>query len=239
MATPSPSLSSHYRTQAGLALLLSRLVQQLWQSLRPGEPDSVVQVRDGVAALIHQFSLASATLARREYAAQRLTAGVRAPFTVPLADPPSPEQVDRSLGWAMHDLADTATLTKVEGAAQRLVLDTGRETVVDAVKADPRARAWAREARPDCCSFCAMLATRGAVYESSESAGDATNRYHDHCHCQVVPVFGAYEPPAHVRQWQADWQRVTAGKGGDAALLAWRQFIEGRVPKSTDQPHQA
>lgn len=38
------------------------------------------------------------------------------------------------------------------------------------------------------CSFCLMLAGRGAVYHTRESAGEF-NQWHRHCTCKVVPNF--------------------------------------------------
>lgn len=43
----------------------------------------------------------------------------------------------------------------------------------------------------DChCAFCLMMASRGAVYKTLESAGGGgdENKYHLHCRCSVVPV---------------------------------------------------
>lgn len=39
------------------------------------------------------------------------------------------------------------------------------------------------------CAFCFMLATRGAVYHTRESAGEM-GQYHPHCDCKVMPGFG-------------------------------------------------
>lgn len=39
------------------------------------------------------------------------------------------------------------------------------------------------------CAWCLMLAGRGPVYWSRETAGEF-NRYHDHCDCVVVPAWG-------------------------------------------------
>ena len=41
---------------------------------------------------------------------------------------------------------------------------------------------WRRVPEPGACDFCLMLATRGAVYASQETAG-RDNDYHAHCHC--------------------------------------------------------
>lgn len=54
------------------------------------------------------------------------------------------------------------------------------------------------------CSFCLMLAGRGAVYWSEESAG-AFNEWHRHCTCKVVPSYS-----------------------GDQ----WETLVEGRDPKA-------
>ncbi|WP_279020462.1 hypothetical protein [Mobiluncus mulieris] len=42
------------------------------------------------------------------------------------------------------------------------------------------------------CDFCLMLASRGPVYGSSETAGGEGNKYHDHCDCIPVPVVGRW-----------------------------------------------
>ncbi len=63
---------------------------------------------------------------------------------------------------------------------------------------------------PKPCLFCIMLASRGAVYYSKESAGEGlggTNRYHNNCKCKIVPVFDDmsienYDPQELYEQWQ-------------------------------------
>lgn len=47
-------------------------------------------------------------------------------------------------------------------------------------------------AGPETCRFCIMLASRGFVYSSKESAG-ALNHYHPHCDCRIVPGFDGGE----------------------------------------------
>lgn len=72
------------------------------------------------------------------------------------------------------------------GAAMRLALNGGRETITETIKADPRARGYERVTSGAACDFCEMLADRGAVY--SEEAADF--EAHDHCSCSAVPVYG-------------------------------------------------
>ena len=38
------------------------------------------------------------------------------------------------------------------------------------------------------CDFCLMLASRGAVYHTRQTAGEL-NRYHRHCSCKIVPCY--------------------------------------------------
>ena len=42
------------------------------------------------------------------------------------------------------------------------------------------------------CDFCIMLASRGPVYHTEETAG-AFDHYHAHCDCRIVPFWGTYE----------------------------------------------
>lgn len=238
-------VSNHYLTQAGIAIALSRAVGAAWPGLDLQHlSDTLPDFRGRMIALVRQFALASASASARDYRRLRLESGNRSHFTVPLADPPPARVIADKINWAVSDLFDRTLIdgsrpevevqdvlqavgTRVEGAVGKLSLDTGRRTTVDAVHQDRQARAWAREARPDCCYFCAMLAGRGAVYKTAQTAGDE-NGYHDHCHCVVVPVFGAYEMTAHARQWAADWDRLKS-ENGRVTLKDWRQHYEGRA----------
>lgn len=98
-------------------------------------------------------------------------------------------------------------LDRVEAAMEKVLLDEARETTVEAVEGDDKALGFRRVPRPDACSWCIAQAirksTRGpgddehwGVYKSRASAGQIppnavgdTNRFHNHCHCVVEPVF--------------------------------------------------
>ena len=56
----------------------------------------------------------------------------------------------------------------------------------------------------DTCKFCAMLASRGAVYSSEETAG---KEIHENCHCTCVPSWGGsdiegYDPEEYYDRWK-------------------------------------
>lgn len=240
--------SSAQAAQSGLVSAMLTPLGTAWLYLDVSQmartlPDFTARI----AALVHRFAPASATLAAMFYREQRRAAGITAPFTPRPADPPPLEQIGKTVSWATRDLwtigTDTqpaseqqmvaAAQTQLAGAIDKLVLDTGRNTIIDNVTADPKAKAWARVPEPGCCYFCAMLAIRGAVYGSEQSADFKT---HDHCRCQPEPVFNAYEPTAQIRQWQALWADSTAGVHGMKNMQkAWRAAFE-TAPSSESPP---
>ena len=161
---------------------------------------------------------------------------------MPIADPPPTDQLQRSLGWATRDLTDgavdlDAALTRTEGAAERITLAGGRDTIVGAAKADPKCTGWVRIASPDACAFCAMLATRlesprgrGGAYLSEQTAlfrGNSGDSYHDHCRCTAQAVFQGQEfrPDANARAWQQLYNESTADVSGGDKLTAFRAAL--------------
>jgi hypothetical protein len=195
-----------------------------------------------VAGLVRKFGQSSGVLAADFYRTQRAAVGVAGKFTPTPADPAGLQQVRTSLSWATRglwtpapDLPAVKTLTN--GAAQKMVVDTGRNTLIQAIEEDRKARGWAREPRPTCCYFCAMLATRGAVYRSEQTASFEA---HDHDRCVPVPLFADhYEPPAYVREWGQVWGDSTRGHSGKAARNAFRVALEAHRTGSTAAPELA
>lgn len=82
-------------------------------------------------------------------------------------------------------LAMPRAFVQASGAASRLVLDGGRDTIRATVAADPEAQGWKRVGSGRTCDFCTMLLGRGAVY--SEATADFAS--HDHCACSAEPVY--------------------------------------------------
>lgn len=116
-----------------------------------------------------------------------------ASFRAVMSRPVGSEQAQGAARYALGPLfADepepSAVLARLAGSTQRLVLKPGRDTFFDAGTADPVSRAFARvPSGPTTCKWCVMLASRGFVYYSEESAGQG-NQWHDDCDC--VPVSG-------------------------------------------------
>ena len=251
---PAPDAGQQSQaSQAGLAVVLAASIAALWPSLDLLDlKHSLPRFKAGVGAVVIRHAQASAALAAQQYRRQRVAAGVGGSFRPSAVPPPTVAQIAQSGDWAVQPLWNANVLAAATGqpeapptealpaastaiadakarlaaSTERLVLDTGRNTIVDNAQRDAKAKGWARVPEPGACSFCLMLATRGAVYRS-ESMADFKS--HDNCRCHVEPVFTAYEPSAAVRQAQALWASSTRGKSGNAARIAFRQAVEGRT----------
>lgn len=137
------------------------------------------------------------------------------------------------------DEVQARVISRLSGATQRYVTNAARDTLEE--NADEEGVKWARHAQADACAFCRLLATRGAVYLSRETAGEvgATGRirgsrekgssYHDDCGCVPVPVRAGdtYEYPAYVAEWDIQYAEAsTNARGGTAAVLAEMRRME-------------
>lgn len=226
--------------QAALAANLAETLPTAWESLDLAQleqtlPDFIQQVQ----ALVTHYGKASAAMAIRSYAADRLAAKVTGKYTIRPAAPAPFDQVDSGVRWATKGLWSAspdveAAKTKVSGVAQRDVLDNGRNTLLDAIHADKKAKGWARVPEAGACSFCLLLATRGAVYREHsftnanfKFTGPGAFKTHDHCRCSLEPIFGHYEAPADVRKYQALYADVAKTANGPAATrAAFRQAVD-------------
>lgn len=93
-------------------------------------------------------------------------------------------------GVTLQKAAESA-LVLASGAASRLVLDSARSVVTRSAVADPRAAGWRRTGR-GACPFCAMLISRGAVYNERSVRFSS----HSHCRCSAEPVYAGRSLPA-------------------------------------------
>lgn len=233
--------------QSRLSMLLGPVVAEVFAGLTPSEVlDRLPSLIDSLRALIERYGAMSATQAIAYYRMKRTASGVTArPPVLSPAPPPPREQVARGLDYAARHLRMVPEPSAAELAAvvdeataitERHVLNTGRATILGATMADREAKGWARGLEPEACSFCAMLALRGAVYKRHSfdasnarfAGGGYSIKVHDHCRCHPVPVFGRYEPPADVRAYEALWKSSTKGLSGADARKAFRAAVEHR-----------
>lgn len=178
-----------------LVLLAQRDLESFWGSLNLGADPEVVRdaLLEFFPELLVTYGDVAALLGADWYDAQRDAPPSAASFSAVMARPVEAEQAQGAARYALGPLfADEpdpfSALARLAGATQRLVLKPGRDTFFGSGAADPVSRAFARvPSGRTTCKWCVMLASRGFVYYSEESAGQG-NQWHDNCDC--VPVSG-------------------------------------------------
>lgn len=130
--------------------------------------------------LVDYYGTMAATLASDWYDVARLDAGLADDFEPVLAEPPPTSRVDALVRWGSGPLYGGAGVDAagalLAGGMAKLIVNMHRDTIVESSRMDEAAAGWARHASANACAFCRMLATRGAVYWSKESAGGVTGQ---------------------------------------------------------------
>lgn len=228
-ATAPPSAAdTSLAAQAAIAEQAASLLRNAWPQLNPQAlRDTLPQFKLAVAAIAHRYGQAAASAALQFYLDRRVAAGIPGRPSLRVAPLPSLDKVGATVDWATGPLWGNpdveAAERQLDAAVQKLVLDVGRDTITGAVRQDRAAKGWARVPESGACSFCALLATRGAVYKQDT----VTFRSHDHCRCHAEPVFNAYEPSAQIREWQAIYRALPHGTPKQLRL-GFRRALEGR-----------
>lgn len=235
-----------------MSRLLLRDVGRLWRLFSPAQPASFPGWLEAANEVVVRYGDMSAALAAEFYDTQRADANAGGSFTVPLADSPPADQTETVLRWATHDvwprddevagqrdpLASRLAVAerRTEAVTQKLVADQGRETVRRAVREDRQAVGYARAAALGACAFCRLMASRGMVYKTAGTAGRDANdkfsgdasvaKFHDNCHCGILPVFRgqSFELSAHAQEWDRLYREYAAPFPGDQ-LRRFRRAI--------------
>lgn len=137
--------------------------------------------------------------------------GALPPFAAVVPEAAPVEQIVASTRWALVQADPLGNLMKV---ADRLTKQPGRIAVEQSIAADPARPRYARIPKgPVTCRFCAMLASRGAVYLSEETADG--HDYHDFCDCEAVAIFGDDLPEGFDPDHYFEIYRAEGGAGID------------------------
>lgn len=171
---------TYRRAQAALSSRAVADLRKVWPRLLTMRPDHVPEALALVLAEVtDKYGSASAALAAEWFEEMRASAGVSGAFRAQAAALPSTERLEILSRWGIGPLFGdspdpVAARNKVFGGLARQVLGVGRDTLMGAIAADPSGPRYARHASANACAFCALLATRGAVYWSEASAGTVT-----------------------------------------------------------------
>lgn len=114
-----------------------------------------------------------------------------------------------------------AALSGISGAMQRFILYSGRTTVARNVQLDPSNPRFGRvPTGAKTCAWCSLLASRGFIYLTRESAGIVASDYHDDCDCQIVP----------------EWESGTSHIAGYDPDRLYDQYLQAREASGSGDP---
>jgi hypothetical protein len=153
---------------------------------------------DAATAIYRSRGAEARTLAADFFKALRIAAGKGAPRVIVSPQPLDVRtfQTDMKIKVVIGvkdamtagrplEQAMQAAFVNSTGRATKLVLDAGRQEVIDLGNVDKAVTRWSRVTSGG-CDFCRMLADKGGVFYESTADFAA----HDHCQCAAVPEFG-------------------------------------------------
>lgn len=194
-----------------------------------------------IAAAVERYGDAASVNATRLYDETMAAEGV---MVEPAAiyDGPNTERIDRTVRRQAAKLAgdepdQIGFAAQVAVLARDMVHWAANETIEGNVERDSKTRnggsvRFARiPTRPNPCPWCAMLASRGFVYVSADTAEAASHR---HCACIVMPgVEGVTEVEGYDPDyWYDYWQNPD--KYADGATSAKKAAAEGAGASSRE-----
>lgn len=190
---------------------------------QPGAAEALAAYME---ALAQQYGTVAASAAADWYEELRAADGLADGFAALVDDTLSVDALRASTGYQLRNGDPDALASRLGGVLQRHVFAAGRQTIDRCMDADPADVRYARIPRgPKTCAFCSMLASRGWVYRSKETASQRKRgeRYHDRCDCAIVPSWSrrtptidGYDPGALYKQYQ---QARTAAKTTDETVI--------------------
>lgn len=215
----------HRQAQAAVNTAALRDLLSLWplwriedQSKPQDEDHSFAALAAAVVILVRAHHRVSSALGAAYYTAFRRAERADGSFSPRLADPVDAPRVTASLyvegrvatrramlaGQSPAQARQTA-FVRTAGLVTQEVLAGGRDTVLLSTGEDPQALKWARVTRGTPCAFCALLASRGAVY-----LGRDTSEFqaHGHCNCQVEPHYEGAGLPVDSKRWRDLYNRA-------------------------------
>jgi len=188
----------------------------------------VADIRNAVIAIMQPACGASSTMAARLaadfYDGLRARFGIDDGFTADVDSQREPEATEGAVRAFAQDLVDEKPIEQFIGkCADRIDYETRRaanECIAYNAKNDPRKPRWARiPTGAETCQFCIMLASRGFVYHSEETASHA----HSSCDCRVVPSWDksptaqGYDPDKYYDMWKHP-EKYENAQGQDSGI---------------------
>lgn len=200
----------------------------LWNQIDLSDPAySKAVLFEYVPAIVETYGEAAAEAAAEMYEAVML-AEINASRNIAIAGINS-DGITRSVRYAAGFIYEgnyTKALSVLSRAVDYYVKQPARDTIEQNVKIDKEARFARVPQGPTTCEFCLMLASRGFVYLSKESA---SHGYHTDCDCLPVvsfsddPAVEGYDPDYYYGLYQQmqdkdKWNRAHQRKKDEGRL---------------------
>lgn len=194
MATAA-QVEAFRRNSNGLVSLAQSDLRAFWSALDlAGNPLLVrAALEEFMPDLVDSYGSTAALLGADFYDESRGRAPSAARFQAILSEPPDISQAQAVSRWGLGPLFQSEpdapqALLDLLGATQRLVLQSARGTIFNSAARDSVQTGFARIPRGlETCHFCTMIASRGAVYYTAETAGQS-NEWHNDCDCVIAPI---------------------------------------------------
>lgn len=215
--------------------ITDRVKRELKRALAQVDYTDIAKARDEVIKLLVAYCRLSVKAASREAAVlydQIREASIGSKIGARVLNTVQPQAIDAFVRADIEHVVQTGDTARfINDVVQRVAYETNRasgETMVYNATHDKARTAWARvpTGGSETCEWCIMLASRGAVYQSWETAG-GRGHYHQNCKCAVVPVFGARLQRTNAGGWVVHDSDTTI-EGYDPAKYyeQYQEFIE-------------
>ena len=185
--------------------------------------------RNIIAPFIDQYGTMSAALSADWYDANRDLAQVAGSWSGAVVQRVNVDTGPLVGGVLQQFVTFESVVSELLAGAEMRVRQAAQGTIMDSTLRDPGASGWGRVASAGCCSYCAMLASRGNVYRTQQTA---TFCPHFHCRCQAVPAWGgstealrSREDTIATRRQLTDEQRATQ----NSQARAWIRQNQGTL----------
>ncbi|TPF89172.1 MULTISPECIES: toxin glutamine deamidase domain-containing protein [unclassified Bifidobacterium] len=239
------------RTSQQEAVRLARLdLGELWWDIA-GLPAAKQRdiLLDLVPAIIGKYSDMSSTAAADWYE-HVYARHFDDAFTAEVENPNRDEAVRKLIRWKAGVLWDSPDrkanpdelLRYLNNLMDREIRNPGRQTIRSNARRDPHKPRYARVPNGrQPCAFCIMLASRGYIYASEDTADFGTSFHGGNCRCEIVPEWGkglnrieGYDPDEYLRIYETARRALETGvmpadlKAGLANIAPYREPKRGQ-----------
>lgn len=206
-------------TQLTTAALVD--LRGLMRSLEDVDPArSQLILQEAFPEVFNPYAAASSAVSASFYEEVREYAEVRGSFDAETLDSVDTPRYQSLVGWGARGSVferggQALVFSLLSGGLTQILTEMAADTVIGNAALDPAPVGYQRVPRAGCCSFCALLASRGAAYSSEAAAGgvvgrgvpvpkersggwgrgirargsrEVGERFHDACRCRAAPV---------------------------------------------------